>query len=403
MGNKKGSTSVFLVFILTAIIALTAAFIHAAKQAAIASYGDGILNLAGRTVLSEFELEVKDRYGLFAFENSGKEVKARIKKDADYALQLNKDVRTTSVNINFAGHSLGDTGILKKEILTYMKFVLAENLIKDIPEQTGITESGKDRTLRNRKIIDYLPSEPLKVSSPGFQEWLAGITDQLGSVEDFFDKSKDSYLLDKYILLHFKNALGGSVKHDTFFSNEVEYILEGDYSNRKNKAEIRKGIVLLRSGLNAVYLYMDSEKRAQTLAAAELITPGPPALLTQAVIIGTWALAEAENDARLLDKGRPVVFFKDKSAWATDLDSVLNNISEGCIDTGCDKGLSYQEYLMVFLHFENENLKLTRVMDLIQINMKGTYNRDFLIKTFHCGLQLNAEINGRKHRYEITY
>ena len=82
MRNKKGSASVFLVFILTAMVALTAVFIYAAKRAAVISYGDGILNLACRSALSEFNLELKDRYGLFAFEKTGEEVEAQIKEDS---------------------------------------------------------------------------------------------------------------------------------------------------------------------------------------------------------------------------------------------------------------------------------------------------------------------------------
>ena len=97
--------------------------------------------------------------------------------------------------------------------------------------------------------------------------------------------------------------------------------MEGDYSNEKNYEKTRRGLVLFRSSLNAIYLYVNPQKRAETLAAAEILTPGPAAVVTQAVLIGTWSLAEAENDAKLLERGKPVALFKDDRTWATDLQS----------------------------------------------------------------------------------
>lgn len=402
MRSKRGSASVFLVFILAAMIGLTSAFIYAAKRASAISYGDGLLNLAGRSVLSEFALELKDRYGLFAFEKTGKEVEAEIKEDTDYALYKKKGLAATEIRVDFSEQSLREPEKLKAQILEYMKFVIAQDLLS--PKKNGEGgQGGKERTLRNRKIIDSLPSAPLKNSSPGIVQRITEIKDQIGSIDQIFDQTKDTYLLDRYILLKFKNEQDKQLDYDTFFINEVEYILEGDFSNEENRREVRKSLVVLRSSFNAVHLYTDAEKRALTLAAAEAITPGPQAVLTQAILIGTWAWAEAENDMKLLDRGKPVVLFKDKDTWATDLESILENREEDCIDTGSKRGLYYRDYLMILLHFESEQLKLARVMDLIQINMKGTFQKDFLLKNYNCGFRLKAEIGGRKCVYDTMY
>lgn len=402
MKNKKGSASVFLVFILTAMVALTAVFIYAAKQAAIISYGDGLLNLACRSVLSEFNLELKDRYGLFAFEKTGEEVETQIKEDMDYALRGHQEADIRGISVSFGQFSLADPENVKQQILDYMKAAIAEELLNS-GKRGERGQKKEDRTLRNRRIIDSLPSKPLKESSFGFAERIDEIKDQFENIGQIFDRSKETYLLDRYIMLKFKNALNDRVDEATFFENEAEYILQGDYSNKKNQAEVRRGIVLFRSSFNAAYLYLDEEKRAQTLAAAELMTPGPQAILTQAILIGTWAFVEAENDARLLENGKRVMLFKDKTSWATDLDSVLKNRDEGCIDTGSKNGLFYEDYLMIFLHFESESLKLARVMDLMQINMKGTFSKDFLLKNYNCGLRLKAKVGGGERGYDAKY
>ena len=402
MKNKKGSASVFLVFILTAMVALTAVFIYAAKRAAIISYGDGLLNLACRSVLSEFNLELKDRYGLFAFEKTGEEVETQIKEDMDYALRGHQEADIRGISVSFGQFSLADPENVKQQILDYMKAAIAEELLNS-GKRGERGQKKEDRTLRNRRIIDSLPSKPLKESSFGFAERIDEIKDQFENIGQIFDRSKETYLLDRYIMLKFKNALNDRVDEATFFENEAEYILQGDYSNKKNQAEVRRGIVLFRSSFNAAYLYLDEEKRAQTLAAAELMTPGPQAILTQAILIGTWAFVEAENDARLLENGKRVMLFKDKTSWATDLDSVLKNRDEGCIDTGSKNGLFYEDYLMIFLHFESESLKLARVMDLMQINMKGTFSKDFLLKNYNCGLRLKAKVGGGERGYDAKY
>ena len=218
-----------------------------------------------------------------------------------------------------------------------------------------------------------------------------------------FDQTKENYLMNKYILMHFKNKIDRPSSEPSFFENEVEYILEGDYSNEKNYEKTRRGLVLFRSSLNAIYLYVNPQKRAETLAAAEILTPGPAAVVTQAVLIGTWSLAEAENDAKLLERKKPVALFKDDRTWATDLQSILDNKEKGCIDTKSEKGLYYEDYLMIFLYFQDEEIKLMRIMDLIQINMKGSCDKDFLIRTLNCGFQMKAVINGREYAYETRY
>lgn len=403
MNSKKGSTSIFLIFILTAMTALTACFIYAAKQAAIFSYCDGVLNLSGKSVLSEFNLALKQDYGIFAFESSGGDMKKDLAEYTGYALQQNSDAKIGNVLVETGEYSLGNINVLKEQILEHMKFAIANNLFQLKDHEKALKKERTDRTLRNRKIIDTLPSSALAGSHVRFSEWAENTASRLDSVEQIFNETSENFLINRYIIETFKHALGGPQDRNTFFENEVEYILEGNYSNKKNHEGVRKGLVLMRSVLNAAYLYLDSEKRNITMAAAELLTPGPAAAVTQAVLVGTWALAEAENDAELLQHGKPVALFKNRESWATDLDSVIKGSVRGPVDTGCKKGLYYKDYLMIFLSVQNEVVKMSRVMDLIQINMKGNYNGDFLIRWCSCGFQLRAEINGRERVYDFKY
>ena len=401
--NKKGSASVFLVFILTAVIFMTAAFIYAAKEIAFESYEDGLLGIASRSVLSEFHTELKDRYGIFAFESHGSDTEADIRGYVNESLLVNGERRLEEIKVKFGDYSLGNPEVFKEQILDYMKFAITEDLFSQEVEEEESQGHRKSRTLRNEQIIQGLPSRPMKEQSESFLEWGKNIASQMGNVTQIFDQTKENYLMNKYILMHFKNKIDRPSSEPSFFENEVEYILEGDCSNEKNYEKTRRGLVLFRSSLNAIYLYVNPQKRAETLAAAEILTPGPAAVVTQAVLIGTWSLAEAENDAKLLERKKPVALFKDDRTWATDLQSILDNKEKGCIDTKSEKGLYYEDYLMIFLYFQDEEIKLMRIMDLIQINMKGSCDKDFLIRTLNCGFQMKAVINGREYAYETRY
>lgn len=399
MNNKKGSTSVFLVFILAAMVGVTATFIYAARQTAYTGISDGALNMSIRSILSEFDITLKDRYGLMAFEKNGMEVALEINDYIDYTLYKEKTVK--KIQVSFGDYPLSNVVTLKKQILDYMEIAIAEEVFEEDEPDYERNEIN-DRTLRNKSIINALPSIPFEESGQSFLDSIELLKDKLESVDDIFDEASKTYIIDMYIMNHFKYATGDPVNEDSFFDHEVEYIIAGNYSNRENRNTVEKGLKLIRTGLNSAYIYKDDIKRSQTLAAAEIIAP-EAAPATQALIIAAWAAAEADNDVKLLLKGRPVPFMKDDASWATDLDKVLENITEECIDTGNQKGLYYSDYMMIFLHFQNENLKLARIADLIQINMKGTYDRNFLMKTAKGGLHLNAEICGKKWGYESCY
>ncbi len=381
------------------MLGMAAVFVLAAKQKAYTGISDGVLNLSMRSILSEYDLTLYERYGLLAFEKNAMEASMDIIDYVDFTFP--EDTPVKKVQVGFGEYSMADTDNLRQQILEYMKSPSAVGMIDNETKNVERME-WKDRTLRNQGLINNLPSRPFADGGSGFIDRIQQLKDQIKSVEDVFKKTSDTYLIDTYIMNHFKHATCEDTSEPSFFQHEVEYILTGNYSNAVNKEKTETAIKLLRTAMNTVFLYSDEKRNAQTMAAAELLTPAS-APATQAVIITTWATAEASNDMKLLLKGRPVPFKKTDASWATSLDNVLNNVVDGCIDTGNDKGLYYDEYLRVLLHFQNENVKLARVADLIQINMKGTQDRGFLLETCNSGMEVSAEIYGKRHNYETHY
>jgi hypothetical protein len=159
----------------------------------------------------------------------------------------------------------------------------------------------------------------------------------------------------------------------------------------------------LRTPLNLSYIYSDEEKRTAVMTAAEVLTPGPAAVATQLVLATTWAYAESDNDVELLWKGYKVPIVKDKTSWATDLDKALEGIGDGTIIPSVDKGYDYSQYLSVLLYFQNDNIKIARTLDLIQINMRKNYDEGFLIGEHSVGVNIDVTVDGKRYSYDKKY
>ena len=145
------------------------------------------------------------------------------------------------------------------------------------------------------------------------------------------------------------------------------------------------------------------KKQAALAAAAQVMTPGATAAVTQAALASTWAYAEADNDVELLWQGKKVPMVKDDETWAIDLNSAIEGITGGTVTPLKEKGYNYDEYIQILLYFQDENIKLARILDLIQINMRSQYDKGFLISEYADGITVKVKVNGKNHIYEKRY
>lgn len=405
--NKKGSSAVFLTMILITMIGAALTFSQAAKAAACASEADGIMRLAGRSVLAEYDRHLKEQYGVFAF--CGME--DSIKEKLGYYLENNLcSMEYTEPECNAAEYSLENIDIFGEAVKEAGKFIVLSGLSDELDDilsdeqklsedkaDDGAEDEHPERTLRNSIEINSLPSKGAGGS---------GISISLIGEKGFslIEKGSDLWYTNRYIMANFRCAVGNEVDKETFFKNETEYILFGKYSDEENRNAFHAAFVALRTALNSTHIYANAEKRQETMALAEVLTPGPEALVTQAALIAAWAAAEAVNDWRLLEEGRNVAFFKTDVTWAVELEAAIENIGTGkAIIPVSDKGRDYKEYLTLFLSVMKKETKLLRMMDLIQLNMRGAYYEDFLIKDHITGFDFTVTVNGKKYAYEQKY
>ena len=428
MGKKKmmrkrrpASTSVFIMIILSTMITLAFAFVSCALWTAGIGYSDSVLFLAGRSVLSSYDTHLKDDYGLLAFRGLGPEISKRVEHFASYTFDRNKYIKLDSVEADSGGMSLADVDAFEKEVVKYAKFAVARDIITpgsgggqdqsgseeagaggspagDAPEGALIPGASASRMLRNEKIISSLPSG----GAAGSSGLISSAANLFSSEESFLSQGTDSWLMIEYIMLKFGNAMDGRAQ-ESFFMNEAEYILEGEMSEEKNIKEFRKDVLKIRNAANLAHIWMDPEMRAKVEAVCEAATPGPWAALTAAAVSEAWALAESVNDWNLLIHGKKVPFKKTKETWAIDIKSLTEDIQDGYVDTGARAGLTYTGYLKVFLLTEDRSRRLLRMMDLMQINIQGKYDRDFLIMEHNTGFCFRAAAGGRDFAYIQRY
>jgi hypothetical protein len=405
--NKKGSSTIFLMMVLSSMILMTLAFIQVTIRVSGDSAGQSTALLSGRSLLTEFDKNLKSDYGLFAFRGEPNTLTSKM----DYYMAPfylnNPYYKLGDINVNTSKYRLSNPLVFQDAVSEYMIYAAAKDFVDLVTdwekEEAGqvleIPSYPQGRVLRNRQIIECLPSYQLG-EEPGL---LATAKEGLSEWKNVFQNSSKNYLVNQYIMMNFKNAQCDLPERSTFFNYEAEYILKGNYADDKNKALFRQDLLLLRNAINIATIYINSQMREQVLLAAAIISPGPASLVTQILIAEAWALAEAENDVSLLEHGKKVPIQKTMETWAIDIQSIIEGTECGYIDTKAGTGLDYQGYLQIFLFFENKSVKLTRIMDIIQINIQGNYDRTFLINEHQVGLVYETTINNFNIYGETEY
>lgn len=415
--SRRGSSSVFLCIILSALVSICFAFIYSTIEYTTASRADALMRLSGDSLLSEFDRDVLDEYGLLLLRGSDRQLSSKLRGYLMYTFGQEEKVTVSDVKASGASFALTDPAAAQEQILAWMKAGGALKLrLSSGEEGTGhaagsggseprISDTDAGRALRHGPTITSLPSRQLpaqdlisRAQTAG--EKLTGMS-SLGSI---FTDGTDKYLLSSYVLGMFNNTTQ-TADPEHFFVREAEYVLQGELTDRENRKKTASALKMLRLAPNLTHVYTDPKKQEALAAAAEFLTPGPEAILTQAALATAWAYAESSNDAELLLKGDRVPVMKDEASWAIELENVIEDTGDGdgVIHPKANKGLTYDQYLRILLFLEDENMITARVLDLIQINMRKNVDGSFLISECCTGIGYQAAVNKRDYSYEKIY
>lgn len=187
-------------------------------------------------------------------------------------------------------------------------------------------------------------------------------------------------LFNEYIMEKFTTEADPALKGALDY--EIEYILFGKESDIKNLQETAKMLLLMREGVNFLYLTGDKikSKEAYLLALAVVGITGflPLVKAVQMSILLAWAYGESVIDVRCLMSGGRLPFIKTEKDWHLKLDN-LSQLQKN-LDRDIDENSSnpdYEDYLRILLYAEKKDKKPLRCLDIIEEEMqkkKGTEN-----------------------------
>ena len=462
--SKKGSTSVFLVIILASVLLIASVLIRAAGLAAGRSCGDAVFLLAGRSVLSEFDRKLFDDYGILAMRADDETVKRKLRYYSDASLKKGSGGQGGSSDQDGSGSSGNSQGgvwllpcnpgdfnvYLKEYSLTDINSFEAQ-IIDDVKRMRanhpadylipGGTSGGVNlnpseyRKIGNQAIIGSLPSHGVSanVHIPPVSSILAR---RIPALEELSNIADNISLTTDYILARFTTANAKIPKfaggHEQFFRNEAEYVVAGCYDDTENYNGIIDHLKQLRFALNENALRNDSgmirEVNDVCLVVESIVPADPWAFFIRDLVIAAWCAVETRNDIELIERGEKVPIHKKRQNWATGAGGVIAAIEvyalsghspsdyEGikaqalyetrdshAIKPGSSEGFTYNDYLRLYLYYTPRDVKLLRIMDLIQLNMKVNYYSDFLIREHYTGFRYQVVMNKDTYSYEQKY
>lgn len=429
--NKKGSSMVMTAMMFVAFAVCIAAAVNVSRRLVVSSECEAFGRVWTKAVLSEYDVHLLEDYSIMAYFGNDSDVSSKLNNYLRYSAQGKLDAAITGANADLTGYELGDPDNFRKALRLGFTSSAASELIngrgrtyRDLDSGEGYDEEG--RIINDRVVLDTLPSGGAggSISADTLTENAKSLGDENNLRARITGAGAEFLLIQRC----FDNHVTASDGKDHFFVNEWEYIIKGSTDDEVNYRSVRRRLFLARNALNLVSLYKDPVKVEAVISAAELITPGPLGLLTQVLIAEAWAALETEADLQDLYTDGRVPVLKTPEQWKTGLGAVIDSddvrkklddeskenlrenksaidgISRSIRNTAQIKeGLNYDEYLMIMILAMNGNTRLLRVMDLVQINMKYRYYRDFNLMEYYTGTRFTIDANGRSHVFEDAY
>ncbi|MGF6376263.1 hypothetical protein M2140_001334 [Clostridiales Family XIII bacterium PM5-7] len=399
--NKKGTVAIMIMLFFVTLVGLIFTFIEASKQTAVKGATTALGSLWADSILGEYDLNLQQRYHLFGFYGMPADVVKKVDYFANQSFKTKTYIDYEGTTSSLYHYSLANVDVFREQVIEVGKLVVAERIINREVNVETAHPKGERGVINNEVILNGLPS---KGSSSAIS--ISGIVDKLSgfkSIKEGIKTVGNRYLENRYLFSFFRNHLHDRDVGETFFQGEIEYVIGGKHSDDGNISSVKKKIIGLREAVNFAYLLKDPEKSGAALAAAEILTPGPAAVVTHKGVLAAWALAESNNDYKLLINGKRIPLLKTDQSWAIDLESILNDQAGDYIDTGVDQGEDYEDYLNLFINMMDGQVKLLRMMDLIQINMKLLYYEGFSLDTYNGGVRFVMKVNGEEYEMDKSY
>ncbi len=236
-------------------------------------------------------------------------------------------------------------------------------------------------TIRSKSLLEFVAPDGISektataddLSGASPRESGIGVIDVSGCASG----GTDYLLYVEYLREHFSSY--GNPSAQSALAYQLEYMLGGKATDKKNLESVVLKLLLVREGINIAFLYTDPAKcrelDATSLTIAGLM--GIPELYpaVRLVLAAGWAYAESVIDVRALLEGKRVAAVKTPASWQVGLDSLEMLASNpGGLTKDVRGGLSYDEYLGILLLTKKHTELTPRALAMMQSEIRGSGN-----------------------------
>lgn len=208
----------------------------------------------------------------------------------------------------------------------------------------------------------------------------------------------EAILYHQFLQTYF-TCYGNSSSKENALDYELEYIQAGKKTDRENLKSVVRQLLMLREGVNFMYLQTDVVKReeaygvAASLAAAVGIAPAV-GLIAQG-ILAAWAYVESILEVRTLLAGGKIAWLKTAENWNSSLSGLGGLLVGSARAKEQPDGEDYQGYLRKLLWLKSERSLNYRAMDLLELRAgagEGERMRmDTMILTLRADISYEAD------------
>lgn len=452
--ERAGSAALFMAIGITGFAVAIAVATAVAREMTVQSSVRTLGSVWSKSILSEYDVHLLDDYGILAFYGNDEMVRKKLETYMEYSMSGKMRTRLQGAEVELGGFEMDIVQnfrrSMKESLITEAGKTMAfEKRIKrppleqdPFPGLSGGTFTGGDipeeldsgrledrdgyRYISNPVVLRTLPS---RESKDGFKSNSMDRILKNGGFENYSHLPENLACEMIFLRNHLGSHLYAPDNKKSYFRNEWEYVAAGKPSDTENLKIVRRRLFIVRNGANLAYLWSDSEKTQLTMAVAEIISPAA-APAVQLVLMELWAAAEASSDVDDLLNDKRVPVIKTKETWKTSLSGILESRAlRGKLDeealksldehrseigeiTGkaggngsgnISEGLSYEEYLSGMILSLSPETRTLRIMDIVQINMKYRYYKDFNLREYHRGLRFTIKTNGLDQTGEDQY
>lgn len=409
--KREGSVTVFLALSMFSFLTLCLVLIEGMRIYYIRTKAMQSIELTEFSVLSEFQKELFENYGVFFldldYEQGDEKIEILEQRAGEYLRKNIGEVQTTGIetsNFRRATDADGSAYLLQAIELTKVKhgYKLLEDIFGGIenitPDEVDLEEILHRRKGQASGIVDSLKTAAentlLKISLPDIsfpsvkllRETILGNETNLSNHEIILAQRLQKrklcqgegkevplgiidmqwfqlYLFENFCFFGDKNE----AKTKEVLRYQLEYIIAGKDSDLKNLENIMWRIFLLRAGGDYLCYRQSSEHQAEAelKAVSAVGFTGNAALISliKELFLISQAIEDGIQETKTIFAGGKVPFYK-------------NGVSQGI-------ALGYEQYLYMFLNMTAREHKIYRSMDVIELEVRKSSGYEHF-KMDHC-------------------